>query len=138
MFCNSHPNMLSLWSRLRTPTVLCTVIILCARFLHPCLDEPPIDRHSGPMAQEHSNLHHPPVCDRIHRQFVVEDGDLEDSHPGKEADLEEQERQEVRFGSPPQRFWSVVTTHGRDGVVLEDDTEGDREGEIYDATSARS
>lgn len=68
-----------------------TLIFLSARLLHSRLNEPPIDWYSCPMSQEHPNLHHPPVCDGIHRQFVVEDGDLEDSHPGKEANLEEKQ-----------------------------------------------
>lgn len=90
------------------------------------------------MPEEHSDLHHPPVCDGVHRQLVVEDGDLEYSHPGKEANLEEQQRQEVCFRSSPQGRYSVVTTHRCDGVVLENDAEGDGEGEVCDGMSARN
>lgn len=42
-----------------------------------------------PRALRIAYLHHGPICDRVHRKFVSEDGDLKDSHPTKQPDLEE-------------------------------------------------
>lgn len=41
------------------------------------------------MAQEHSDLHHPPVDHSVHGKLFVENGELEYRHPSEKAYFEE-------------------------------------------------
>lgn len=82
------------------------------------------------MSKEHSDLHHPPVCNIIHLQLPIEYGDLKDSHPGEEADLEEEQREKVCFCGAVECLGPIFTCHGRNGEVLEDKAKGNRKGEV--------
>lgn len=125
---------------------------LRACFLNPSADQPIVDRNSGPMSNEHADLsirrlihtshafsaickvtylHHPPVYHRVHLEFPLKNGDLENSHPAEQPDLEEGQRQDVCLGRAIYRLRPVLAGHGRDGVVLEQDTKCDRQGRIY-------
>ena len=82
------------------------------------------------MAQHHANLHHPPVRRRVHLQLPTKNADLENSHPSEQADFERRQRENVGFHGANDRFDAVVSGHGRDGEVLEENAEEKSEGVV--------
>lgn len=86
------------------------------------------------MSYEHADLHHPPVGDGVRLQPPLENGDLEDGHPAKQANFEGCEGQDVGFDGTVNGFGSVLARRGRDGVVLEENPEEEGEGVVCVAT----